>query len=296
MGKRGGKSIDAGEYYCSANGQSEFRDEDVSFYRESVFEDLPSMDYFSKYRVDLNQEIQRECIAELGVSQFKSDWKYYGISYLSINNFVDNKEIKIEDSEKVNKRRMHFNVLAGNTTSFTFEEVVKGHMNATENFENSKITGIKTSLHKNTFTFLWNLFSNFIKWSNEKRSDILLIILFILSIFSKGFSSISNISIVEIVILSLYLILLFTEFINNSKINKLKNTKHFIVPKYLKSNAMLKNSYQLDIDSIFEDLKINIKKEKNETTCFHAIFLIMYTLYFLDKNVEILESKVNKRK
>lgn len=63
IGKRSATAIDAGEYYCSVNGQSEFQDANVSFYKTSVFEDLPSMDYQSECRIDLTNEIQREAIA-----------------------------------------------------------------------------------------------------------------------------------------------------------------------------------------------------------------------------------------
>ena len=88
IGKRGELTIDNSQYYCSVNGQSEFRDPNVSFYRNSVFEDLPSMEFDSKYRIDLNNEIQREALAELGLPFFEHEWSYYGISYLSIEIIV----------------------------------------------------------------------------------------------------------------------------------------------------------------------------------------------------------------
>ena len=83
IGKRSKKSSDPGMYYCSSNGQSEFRDKHVDFYRKSVFEDLPTMEYDSEYRVDLNQEIQREALAELGITSFESEWHYYCLLYTS---------------------------------------------------------------------------------------------------------------------------------------------------------------------------------------------------------------------
>lgn len=75
VGKRGKGTIDVGEYYCSVNGQSEFNDENVLFYQDSVYEDLPTLDFNSKKRLDLNNEIQRETIAELGISMFEQDWQ-----------------------------------------------------------------------------------------------------------------------------------------------------------------------------------------------------------------------------
>lgn len=72
--KRNTNCIDTGEYYCAANGQSEFIDKHASFYQESVFEDMPTMVYDSEYRVDLNNELRREVIAELGISSLNSEW------------------------------------------------------------------------------------------------------------------------------------------------------------------------------------------------------------------------------
>lgn len=119
VAQRDEKSIDAGEFYSSANGQSEFMDKHVSFYKESVFEDLPSMNYNSDYRVDLNNEIRREVIAELGITALNSEWDYLGVSYLAIN-----QEKNKNDQGKPTKRRMHFNVLTSNKTSLDFKAVV----------------------------------------------------------------------------------------------------------------------------------------------------------------------------
>ena len=78
ISERAAQSIDGDEYYCSANGQSEFRDKNVDFYAKSVLEDLPTMDFDSNYRIDLNGEMNRETVAELGISQFQNEWTYYG--------------------------------------------------------------------------------------------------------------------------------------------------------------------------------------------------------------------------
>lgn len=290
LGKRDEKSIDAGEYYCSVNGQSEFRDENVSFYRESVFEDLPSMEYSSKYRVDLNQEIQRECIAELGVSQFKDNWTYYGISYLSINNFLEDKEITKENSESVLKRRMHFNVLSGNTTSFTFEEVLKGHKNATEKFENSKIKGIKIHVHNDIKSFAGSIFSDFIKWIYRTRSDIFLIAIFILSsIKNAKINELNFINLIEVVIVSLYVILIGFEYKKQIKINKLRIKTRFINSKYVSKNLSWESDNKLNLDVIFKNLNKKMSKGKLDSnkTYFNVIFLVMYTLYFREKCSDI---------
>ncbi|MDF0479579.1 hypothetical protein OL233_04680 [Vagococcus sp. PNs007] len=111
LGRRSSSSIDSDSYYCSANGQSEFYDKNVKFYQQSVTEDTPYLEFSQDARNNFALEIEREVEAELGISDFEKSWEYYGISYLSIHN----KEIhSLEESSKISKRRMHFNVLLHN--------------------------------------------------------------------------------------------------------------------------------------------------------------------------------------
>ena len=175
--KRGSLNIDSGEFYCSTNGQTEFRDENVSFYRKSVFEDMPTMDYFSKYRVDMTNEIQRECIAELGITSFNLDWNCYGVSYLSINN--------ASNSETAKFRRMHFNVLMSNSLSHSFKEVDKFHKYATESFENESIVGIKIKIFNDKRDVLKSLFLILYNWLEENKSRIFLFLIIMSILLEK---------------------------------------------------------------------------------------------------------------
>ena len=276
IGKRSKKSCDPGMYYCSSNGQSEFRDKHVDFYRKSVFEDLPTMEYDSEYRVDLNQEIQREALAELGITSFESEWHYYGISYLSRNNFVNKKTDDIDKSlsYKVQKRRMHFNVLTSNTTSLTFKEVLQRQKKATENFENQDIKGIKTVLYKNNFDLWIKNFFSFFKWLNKNKSNVLLFFLFFMVFIRKEKASIIGFGeILEAFFLITYLGIGIFSFYKNREIRSKKINFKVCISKYKKNNDYDYKKF----------IKIISSKIDNKDNGFHAILSLMYSLYFYDE-------------
>lgn len=134
-GLRSSASIDKGTCYCSANGQSEFYDENVTFYQDSVYEDCPTLRTNANGRLDFNKEIARETIAELNSSHFEDDWKYYGISVSGI---------KYPDPVEAPQRlRFHFNVLSENSISDTLLDICSFQKKAIESFENSEVTGCR---------------------------------------------------------------------------------------------------------------------------------------------------------
>ena len=248
IGKRGELTIDNSQYYCSVNGQSEFRDPNVSFYRNSVFEDLPSMEFDSKYRIDLNNEIQREALAELGLPFFEHEWSYYGISYLSINNTT-----VIKEQRPVMKRRMHFNVLTHNSTSYTFADINKSQKKATESFENERLRGIKIKVHPDVWAMLCSLGKSVIEFFIKYKSNIF-ILYFILSLFSPGdgimnftesteartitgftrlmISNIMNLGMKTIIDILIFIFFIFTSWIERRRykpIKELLGTKNFII-------------------------------------------------------------------
>ncbi|PTQ85954.1 hypothetical protein C8U37_10257 [Trichococcus patagoniensis] len=262
IGKRGELTIDNSQYYCSVNGQSEFRDPNVSFYRNSVFEDLPSMEFDSKYRIDLNNEIQREALAELGLPFFEHEWSYYGISYLSINNSV------IDEQRQVMKRRMHFNVLTHNSTSYTFADINKSQKKATESFENERLRGIKIKVHPDVWAMLCSLGKSVIEFFIKYKSNIF-ILYFILSLFSPvdgimnfsesteartitGFtrlmiSNIMNLGMKTIIDILIFIFFIFTSWIERRRykpIKELLGTKNFIIKFHTEKCAPGKESNQ----------------------------------------------------
>ena len=258
-------SIDAGEFYCSANGQSEFMDKHVSFYKESVFEDLPSMNYNSDYRVDLNNEIRREVIAELGITALNSEWNYLGVSYLAIN-----QEKNKNDQGKPSKRRMHFNVLTSNKTSLDFKSVVANQKHATENFENSKVVGIQTILFGTLSELILKTIKFIYKWINENKSRMFLLLFFLSVVVSKNRSSDLNMqNIVDISLLMVYFLLSTYEYFKNRKLRKLKFVKRFYLPHYMRKQ---------DFNAIKLFNKLSKIRYTSKRLTFHGIFIIMYML------------------
>ncbi len=291
VGKRGKGTIDDGEYYCSVNGQSEFNDENVSFYQESVYEDLPTLDFNSKKRLDLNNEIQRETIAELGISMFEQDWQYYGVSYLSINNkknYMNSDGESYENASKVSKRRMHFNVLTYNKSYSSFEEVYTNHENVTEKFENSLIEGIKLNLYKG-----WKEFT---KQSIEKISSfaynhsgiisfsILSITMLINIIDKKSSSDITSMAVTdffEVIVVLLYIVVITAKWVSNKDVRQHRRTVRFNSRKF-KDDSNNKNNSLVKLFNKFKS-RNHLRNIKEEDFQMHVILKMMMVLYFLQK-------------
>lgn len=284
VGKRADSSIDSGECYCSVNGQSEFRDENVDFYYKSVYEDLPSLEYGSKYRVDLDDEIRREVIAELGICNLNSTWDYYGASYLSKNNFPEKSDenIGIDESSKVKNRRMHFNVLSSNKTDLSYKEVLKSSKNAVEKFENSKILGFKLSVFVNIFGRMKSHFHEFIKWLLNNNSNIFLVILCLSIIFNKRKLTFDDLErYVEFVILIIYLLTLLKKWYDDKNIRSLM----------VKVNCKSADKY----DEIFRQIIGKYKGKGKSDLKLHAIFYLTFILFIEDKQ-RVLELENVKMK
>ena len=300
VAKRSNSSIDSGEYYCSVNGQSEFNDDQVGFYQDSVYEDLPTMNYNSKTRIDLNHEIQREAIAEIGVSTFLRDWKYYGISFLSINNVerVRSDGSDLSTVAQVTKRRMHFNVLMFNQASFDFETIIENHDNVTEKFENSQIEGIKVRVFKKTFDFIEEYVSSFIHFIYEYSGMFSLFIVLIPTligaiknifivikeVFVPNNSTtkllldeisigLSGTDIFELAVTALYLLFIFIQYTKKKKIRSKKTSSNIRIDK-IDKQKQTENRLNL----LFQNVNKDMKK--------HAILKLMISLYVFQKAVE----------
>lgn len=267
--QRDPKSIDAGEFYCSANGQSEFVDKHVAFYRESVFEDLPTMCYDSDLRVDFNNELRREIIAELGVTALDSEWNYVGVSYLAIDKSED-----IKKEEREFKRRMHFNVLTLNQTPLDFKDVVNNQRYATERFENSRIIGIKTVLISGPMDLLFKTLSFCYQWLNRNKSNLFLTIFFFSFLLSRLNSDAEvNVALelshlIDVILLAGYIVLLSISFFKNLNFKRIQFIKRIYCPFFIKKS-------KLNAEKLLKKIsKRGLRKNLN----FHGIFLLMYLL------------------
>lgn len=255
--KRNKNMIDGGTIYCSVNGQSEFYNDSVSFYSESSLADMPTMRYGDNYRMDFEEELHRETIAELNVNQTMTNWKYYGICILGNS---------ANSQTNAYRRRFHFCVLAENRILLDFEDIRNLQKYASESFENERIFGIdfrfkRTSAIKkymNLFIENYTLFFDLVLsiivifvwkeiWDNISSIVLgtiaLLIILFkfnsfIRELFKKlrytltinafSFSNNGPIKIRQKKKISTYLICKFHKFIKREKSDNLKLRYHVL--------------------------------------------------------------------
>lgn len=295
IGKRDPYAIDNGEYYPSANGQAEFVDENVQFYQMSVYEDLPTLNYDSSMRLDLNYEIQREALAELGIGVFKHGWNYYGLSYLSINNLGKN-------TEEITKRRMHFNVLTSNQTRQNFAEVVESQKYATESFESIHVEGIKLNLYSSIGNKFKDKLRKFVDYCYQNMGIATIIIVLISTIFSLLMTFLSddklynkfifenvvnewNSSGFEFIITILILIFLISRFISDKEIWKLKivrnkrvNTDRTKIYEMFEIKEQRHKNNGWKLNKYFKPEKKLPSKRLNPVT------RLLYALHYLEKS------------
>lgn len=195
FGHRNFSVVDKSTLYSSFNGQSEIYDKNVEFYNTSVYEDLPTIKLDNKERIDFKNEFAREMLAELSLSGFDKDYKYYGVSCLGMNQDL----WKINNPNKINKeRRLHFNILAVHKSDKTFEEIEKTWKDSTEAFENLAIYGVKFNFFKSKKQVIGYLLLSFLRGLNKYRnllsSTILLLIAFVTLSFINTTYTLDNLT------------------------------------------------------------------------------------------------------
>lgn len=276
---------DSYSLYCSANGQSEFYDENVPFYNQSVYVDCPTLNVNKNNRIDFVTELSREVAAELGQIDLEKNWEYYGLSCLGINNGVNG-------NNNIVNRRFHFNVLAFNSVRSTAKQVLNNAQHAVEKFENENIYAIKLELYKNYFQKFWFKFKNIIKSILNIKSlitSILAMIIFILT----AVSLLNNNTVLEIInisISSIFALIIIIDFIINIidfiKVNKTIKKRIFKI-KYKINSSEIKNLENITNISLDKINKIKRKLGNNKKTKpnvkYHAISLLMYSLYINSK-------------
>lgn len=152
FGKRTSNSIDADKLYPSVNGNAEISDANVSFYRYSVFEDVPSI-LLDDLRIDFLEEVCRECYAELKVPMAKQELHCLGV-ILSGNS----------PKEPGAARRCHFNILYEYETPQDLRDIQEMSKSANESFENKQLLGLRVSSYKSTGSFVIEKVLAFLKW------------------------------------------------------------------------------------------------------------------------------------
>ena len=142
FGLRASKNIDDGALYPSVNGNAEVYDENVQFYNNSVYEDLPTV-YLHKKRSDLLGEIAREAYGELNMPSEKESWSCYGM--------IISGNLPKVGQEKSGSRRCHFNVLFENEVDETLSDIKNRYGKASEAFENKNFAAVVVKYYKTRF-------------------------------------------------------------------------------------------------------------------------------------------------
>ena len=187
LGMRAAKNIDGGALYPSVNGNAEVYDENVQFYCNSVYEDLPTVNLAQK-RSDLQGEIAREAYGELNMLFARESWSCHGLV------ISGNLPQAGRDNQK---RRCHFSVLFENETTETLDEIQTRFHKAGEAFENKNFAAIVIKYHK---TRLHSMLGGIIEFlqrlsqSKEIIESVLLLLLAFISIetFEPSFENISS--------------------------------------------------------------------------------------------------------
>jgi hypothetical protein len=174
LAHRSSKSIDSNQYYCSVNGQSETIDTDVRHYMRSVFEDYPTIDINSPFRLDFEAELTRESMAELKTDRLDAPWSYYGIAVLGIKDSLRSGS---------HNTRLQFNVLAKNSTRQSFAATALRRSDAPEAFENKAIAGLRLRIYESIPSRIFGLFKAAAAFVIE-RNDIIFALLALLVFFS----------------------------------------------------------------------------------------------------------------
>jgi len=174
FGLRASKNIDEGALYPSVNGNAEVYDEDVQFYNNSVYEDLPTV-YLHKKRSDLLGEIAREAYGELNMTSAKESWSCYGM--------IISGNLPADQGSSSN-RRCHFNVLFENTVDETFDEIKNRYRKASEAFENKNFAAIVIKYYKTRFHSLLGGIISFLQRLLQSKDFVESVLLLLVSFIS----------------------------------------------------------------------------------------------------------------
>lgn len=219
FGLRATKNIDDGTLYPSVNGNAEVYDEDVQFYNNSVYEDLPTV-YINQKRSDLLGEIAREAYGELNMISTKESWSCHGM-------IISGNLPQLSQSSPSN-RRCHFNVLFENEIDESLEEIKNRYKKASEAFENKNFAAIVIKYYKNR---LHSFFAGIISFlqrilqSKDFAESILLLCVAFISIKSITFSFENISSIVSIMFATIILLTTIVKVAQHA-IRMLSNVKY----------------------------------------------------------------------
>ncbi len=225
FGLRASKNIDNGALYPSVNGNAEVYDENVQFYNNSVYEDLPTV-YLHTKRSDLLGEISREAYGELNIVLAKESWSCYGM-------IISGNMPKTSNGNTLN-RRCHFNLIFENEVDETFDKIKNRSRKASESFENKNFAAIIIKYYKTRLHGLLGGFVNSLQRMLQSKDFIeSLLLLFVAFISIREIElSIENISsLISILFASIVLLTTVVKVIEYTlkMLRNAKNTKKICV-------------------------------------------------------------------
>ena len=274
--KRGRNVEDAFTLYPSVNGHAEFYDSNVAFYKESAYEDVPTILANTNNRIDFEGEIARETTAELNINEFKHKWQYSGISVLAI-----------KPKEGNVKRRFHFNILMKNQVNHTAAEVIAEHNKAVEKFENEKLYMVNLKIYKSFMDKIISKFWIVIQWITKNQSMLGIFATVMVIILTTSFIQAQD-TLINKLISSPFesLMLVFSVILSlRSIIHLLAYTKKYY--KHLKYvNKINTNDFSRNISTIISKTQKKINKNEVKNIILSPITLVMYSIYIhnqLDK-------------
>lgn len=273
--QRSSNAIDGDTFYCSVNGQSEFKDYNVEMYKESVREDYPSLIADSTVRNDFDDELSRETKAELNID-LKSTWDYYGLSVLGISKRADT---------FTSKRRFHFNVLAYNECDAEFSTVLDGLDNATESFENQSIYLMKFNILNNKKELLKSFFYRTIIFI-EDYSSIINHILALLLIIANPFTMKDTSATILGVFSNYYTLLLSIVIVLHFFLSKFKQIKSTQKANHqsLTVTHYTDDDIDVQLEKFTDNLQMKLAKKNNTHVNLHAVLIVMLSNFIVRKN------------
>ena len=221
FGLRAAKNIDDGALYPSVNGNAEVYDEDVQFYNNSVYEDLPTI-YLNQRRSDLLGEIAREAYGELNMISTKESWSCHGM--------IISGNLPSLSLDGPTNRRCHFNVLFENEIDESLEEIKNRYRKASEAFENKNFAAIVIKYYKNRLHSFFGGIISFLQrilQSKDFAESILLLCVAFISIKSITFSFENISSLISILFASIILLTTIVKVAQHAirMLSNAKNTK-----------------------------------------------------------------------
>ena len=262
--RRGKKGYDSGDLYPGVNGNAEIWDDKVSLYHDSVYEDSPSV-FLNAGRIDFNNEIQRETIAELGIGSNGEKWGCCGLSIMG----------RKPGEDALNEaRRMHFNIIFERECADTFSHIQESQKHATESFESSQILGTRISVYKSTGDRVWKGFGKLLRRVISSKSTIDSIVLLFLLFADLVIAHETSFDVLSAAFALLIIVELFYKAVEEGK--KFLRARRLTTRRNV---VLTSESSDIEADNLNYFKQIYTDSDKGPSNGFHPVSYIAYVLH-----------------